>query len=432
MACGNVQRSMKLLILGLLLAFCAAPAFAKSGALKYAPDWSDMRGFNYQNADSRNTNDEWLHYDHAAVDRDFGFAERMKLNGVRKFISYKDWVADPAAIRAHLQDFVRTAAAHHIGVMIAVVDGPNTMMPDLFEESGKAKLRAYAKDLVAAIGDEPGLSIWDVANEPDWVHPPAAMPGTNQPQRIAVAKFMATTFHEFDHHTPVTIGCLYVTCMEETASYVDVLTHHDYSQTRAQIDADIVRGQAFAASVHKPVFNSEMACVGRANPYDIAIEEHDRHHMGWMIFELMISHNWAPVHGIMYTDGTIRDPSIVAAVLGFYRNRGPNIVMEESDREGITSGVLDDARKWLANAKPDYFDGMVIAETEANTLEAAQLVGMRDLPTRKVDLLRAQPQNFPALRQLIVAFSAELAPNAIAGTAPMHRFYTPVVPHQAP
>jgi hypothetical protein len=72
---------------------------------------------------------------------------------------------------------------------------------------------------------------------------------------------------------------------------------------------------------------------------------------------------------------------------------------------------------------------MVIAETEANTLEAAELVGMRDLPTRRVDLLRAGPQDFAALRLLIEKFSTELAPNAIAGTAPMHRYYTPAVPH---
>ena len=63
--------------------------------------------------------------------------------------------------------------------------------------------------------------------------------------------------------------------------------------------------------------------------------------------------------------------------------------MEKSDREGITSGILQDAKKWVASANPDWFDGMVIAETEANTLEAAQLVAMRDLPTRKVELLRA-------------------------------------------
>ena len=99
------------------------------------------------------------------------------------------------------------------------------------------------KDLVDAVGDEPGLSFWDAANEPDWVRPPEAMPNTNQPQRIAVAKFMATALHEFDHHTPVTIGCLFLTCTMETASFVDVLSYHDYSQTRAQIVADIARGQ---------------------------------------------------------------------------------------------------------------------------------------------------------------------------------------------
>jgi hypothetical protein len=72
---------------------------------------------------------------------------------------------------------------------------------------------------------------------------------------------------------------------------------------------------------------------------------------------------------------------------------------------------------------------MVIAETEANTLEAAQLVGMRDLPTRKVELLRAAPPNVPALGLLIQQFSDQLAVNAIPGETPLHRYYTPQVPH---
>lgn len=412
-----------------VVAMTCSGASARSGGHKYAPDYSDMRGFNYNTASSLNTEDEWKSYHHAEVDRDFGYAERLQLNSVRVFLAYKAWLADKATFKENLKDFVRTAAAHHIGVMVEVVDGPAGMMPDLFEESAKPKLREYAKDLVEAVGDEPGLSFWDVANEPDWVRPPVAMPNTNQPQRIAVAKFMTGVFHELDHHTPVTIGCLFLTCTMETASYVDVLSYHDYSQTRAQIVADIQRGQKFAASVKKPLINTEMACVGRANPYDIEIEEHNKAHMGWFIWELMIAHYWGNVHGIFYPDGTIRDPSIVAAVMGFYRNRGPNVVLEETDREGITSGLLDDARKWLADPHPDYFAGMVLAESQANTLEAGQLVAMRDLPTRKVDMLRAGPQNFAALRLLIQQFSDALAPNAIAGQTPLHRFYTPEVPH---
>ena len=77
----------------------------------------------------------------------------------------------------------------------------------------------------------------------------------------------------------------------------------------------------------------------------------------------------------------------------------------------------------------EWFEGMVIAETEANTLEAAQLVGMRNPPTRKVELLRAGTPNVPALKLLIQQFSDELAPNAIPGETPRHRHYTPSVPH---
>jgi hypothetical protein len=419
------------LALGLMMGALMAqtPAMARSGGIKYAPDYSDMRGFNYNPISAKNGDDKWMNFNHAEVDRDFGYAERLKLNSVRMFLSYKAWAADRAGYDAKLKDFTRIAFAHHVGVMFVVVGGPESMMPGLLEEAAKPKLREYADDLVHAVGNEPGLAFWDAANEPDWVHPPAALPNTNQPQRIKVARFMAQTLNELDKNTPVTIGCMMLDCTQETADVVDVLSHHDYSQTRAQIDADILRAQRMSVQFKKPAINSEMACVGRANPYDIEIEEHNKHHMGWIIWELMIAQYWGNVHGIFYADGTVRDPSIVAALYGFYRNRGPDVVMEESDREGITSGVLQDARRWLVNPKPDWFDGMVIAETEANTLEAAQLVGMRDLPTRKVELLRAASPNIPALRLLVQQFSDQLAVNAIPGEAPLHRYYTPQVQH---
>src|SRR5271163_1533322 len=132
-------------------------------------------------------------------------------------------------------------------------------------------------------------------------------------------------------HTPITIGCIHVACMKETAPAVDVLSFHDYSSTRAQIRANIAEAQAFAASVHKPVFNSEIACIGRANPYDMALEEFNRGHMGWYLWELTIVHEWGDVHGVFYPDGTVRDPSIVAAIMGFYRNRTANTVLEDPD-----------------------------------------------------------------------------------------------------
>jgi hypothetical protein len=64
--------------------------------------------------------------------------------------------------------------------------------------------------------------------------------------------------------------------MKDTASNVDVLSFHDYSPTREQIRANIKEAQAFAATVHKPVFNSEIGCIGRANPYDVTRRVHAR------------------------------------------------------------------------------------------------------------------------------------------------------------
>jgi hypothetical protein len=401
----------------------------KAPTFHYAKDLSDVRGFNYNTSTSLNYNDEWLNYKHDEVDRDMGYAQRLNLNSARIFLSYTAWLKDRAAFREHLIDFVRTCNAHGIGAMLVLIDGPRGMMPDLFEESAKPKLREWGKDLYDAVGKEPGLAFWDVANEPDLIKLPLILPNTNQPQRIAVAKYMATVMNELDHRTPVTIGCLYLTCTQETASVVDVLSYHDYSQTRAQIHADIVRAQEFSVKVGKPLFNTEMACTGRANPYDIELEEHEKGHMGWYIWELMIAHYWGDIHGVFYPDGTVRDPAIVSALMGFYRNRGEHIVLEQADREGWVTRAREDTAKWLQSPNPDWFDGLVIAETSANILESNQLASMRELPTRRVDLLRAGKPDLDALRTTLKEFSAELAPYAKPGQAAAHRAYTPEVTH---
>ena len=129
-------------------------------------------------------------------------------------------------------------------------------------------------------------------------------------------------FHELDPVTPVTIGATFAENMIEMGDAVDVLSFHDYSPTRAQIRANIAKAKEYAAKTGKPLINSEIGCIARANPYDVTLQEHMQAHVGWYIWELMITGNWGTVHGVFYPDGTVRDPSIVAALLGFFRNRG--------------------------------------------------------------------------------------------------------------
>jgi hypothetical protein len=53
-----------------------------------------------------------------------------------------------------------------------------------------------------------------------------------------------------------------------------------------------------------------------------------------------------------------------------------------------------------------------IAEVAANLLESAQLVPLRESPTRRVALMRRGPENRPALRTLLDNDIAALQPYA--------------------
>jgi hypothetical protein len=191
---------------------------------------------------------------------------------------------------------------------------------------------------------------------------------------------------------------------------VDVLSFHDYMQMRAEIHANIERAKAFAAKVHKPVFNTEIGCVGRANPYDVTLEEHMKAGVGWYIWELMITERWGAVHGVFYPDGTVRDPSIPAAMFGFFCNRGESVVLEDPDLEEWVTKAVANARKWLASPDAKWEDGLDAAETAANLLESAQLIAMRERPTRSVDRLRRGKPDMPALRAALEKYIAILEP----------------------
>jgi hypothetical protein len=199
--------------------------------------------------------------------------------------------------------------------------------------------------------------------------------------------------------------------MEELADSMDVLQFHDYSATRGETRANIARAKQFAAKAGKPLVDGEIGCLARANPYDVTLEEHMKAGVGWYIWELMIVRDgWGPVHGVFYEDGTVRDPSIVAALLGFFRNRGPNILPAVVDREGHATEVVTDGKKWLEQPDATWEQGLDLAETAANLLEAGELIAMREPPTRQVDLMRKGQPDLPALRALLQKYIEILEP----------------------
>ena len=368
-------------------------------------DLSYIRGFNYTPANvvaPRHHIDTWVKYDQAVIEHDLDLAKRLNLNQVRVFVPYQVYVEDKEALTGKLRHFVRECNKRGIGVMPVVGSGTwvrdTTLRPQAVE---------WVKFLVKAISTEPGLKYWDIMNEPDW----PATPKERVVRNFENCKYLSKLFHELDPKTPVTIGMAFVDGMIELADYVDVLQFHDYMQTTEQIKTNITRAKEFAAKAGKPVFNGEIGCIARANPYDITLQAHMEAKVGWYIWELMVVRKgWGEVHGVFYEDGTVRDPSIAAAVMGFFRNRGTDVLPSVTDKEGWVTKVVNNGYKWLGQTDATWEEGLAIAETAANLLESGELIAMRELPTREVKILREGKTDMPALKAVIKKYIRLLEP----------------------
>ncbi len=359
-------------------------------------DCSTIRGANYCYAEFGGHSGMWDNYSPAITERDLNYAQKIGINQIRCFITYQPYQRNPEQYRKNLIHLVRAADQRGIGVMPVV--GYDRQMQTV-DAPG---LEEWAKFLIDALGKESGLAFWDVYNEPDYPPTPASVE-----RRTAFARHMAGIFRRLDGKTPVTIGFAYAKTMAKYADDVDVLVFHNYLETREEIRADIEFAKKAASEAHKQVIDDEMGCIARANPYDITIAEHMKANIGFYVWELMIVHDpatdrgWGNIHGIFYPNGTVRDPSIPLAVMGIFRNRGENLVLENPDREGKLTRTIQDAHKWLGDPNSTWEAGLDIAEVAANLLESAQIAPMRELPLREVELLRKGQENRQALKAIL-------------------------------
>jgi len=367
-------------------------------------DLSKYRGFNYTPAGAVPPNDEvdqWVKYSESVTNYDLDLAKRLNLNQVRVFVPYEAYLAIKDTLKVRLRRFAQACHIRGIGVMVVVGNGPWAK-----DTSLRPRAIEWVKFLSSTLSSRPGLAMWDIMNEPDYPEKPLERVQRN----FENCKFMSQLFREIDPKTPITIGMAFEKNMEELANYVDVLEFHDYSDTREKIEQNILRAKQFAVKVGKPVIDGEIGCIARANPYDVTLEEHMKAHIGWYIWELMIVRKgWGVVHGVFYEDGTVRDPSIAAAILGFFRNRN-DILPAVVDREGAITRVIDDGNRWLTQQDANWNKGLNIAETAANLLEAGELAPMHVPPTWEVRQLRRGQPDVHALQKLIQKYLEELAP----------------------
>ncbi len=391
----------------------------------------NLRGFNYTPSTATNDISFWRDYDEAVIERELTYAQRLGLNSARVFLAYVVYEHQPQQFLKRLRHFVRAAQQRGIMTMPVVWDScfserqpaydldlndwvPNPGVMNLgthFWPQGER----YCAALVETLGDEPGLLMWDVMNEPlmtSWVLNAGGEQSSRSETIWTFVRHFCEVFQRLDPRHPTTVGVHTPENLAVIGGATEVLSFHDYSPTREAIGRALDVGLEYGRKMDKPVFVSEISCLARANPYDVSIQACQERGLGWFTWELMIGKSmWRDIHGIVYPDGSVRDPSIVAAVQGFFRKRQGEIVRPNLNKEGAVTRALAQAADWLVEdgTEKPYALGLAALEMMANLIEAGELLPLVELPSRQVlDLAAETLAHRAELRRLLEEWGALL------------------------
>lgn len=385
------MRIRTVLLLGIAFAIGFLPAWAE----KPLKDYSFIKGVNYHIED-----------DPATLAKQLGYGKPLGLNSLRVWLSYRDYEKDPQGYIERVRTFISRANQLGYSTMPILFNG-NGLNPDDLKPAFRQRGDAYVKAVVGALKGEPGLLMWDVMNEPLTNKYIGNQWNPKQPERnkklIDFLRHYVSYVKQVDPVDATTVGYNLANQMEPTADLVDVLSFHEYTPLRSTIEQSYETAEAMSKKYgNKPILNTETGCISRANPYDVVLQISQEHKTGWYLYNLIIGGYWAQVQGIFYPDGTVRDPSTIAAIMGIYRNRNLNtIIVPIPDRENHcreTIGLINDALKsnnhdvfGYKNTSTDKL--LDAAEEAANLLESAEMVPMDVPPSAQILYWRNQPVN---------------------------------------
>ena len=389
--------------------------------MKPLDDYRFVRGVNHH-----------MSADPEIIARDMSFCKKLGINSTRVWMSKQRWKENPESYVRDLKFYVGQCWESGVSTMPIFWNGNGLADPSYSEEEW-VDIEKYVSEITAALKDEPGLLIYDIINEPgccDWV---GEAPADEKQGRLdiiwAFVKRLAALVKKYDPVNATCVGHVIPEYNDVTHDWVDVLCFHDYETTRSTIEEKYQIADRQRKQYGKPMMQTETGCICRSDPYDIELEMCDKYNMGWYLFNLVIEGGWSDVHGLIYPDGTIRDPSIIAALFGFYRKRSQGRIFTNPNREGHAYLAIKAVEDVLMSRKASQHRPLVrtsdeileAAEYCVNLLEAAEMVPMWDLPSARIEEWRAMPESQRDIRA-IKAFAYEMSEllrkNCLIGTVP--------------
>jgi len=316
------------------LLLIAALLLLPLAALRAADDdLSWMRGANYVPSYAKNDVQTWMEYDSKIVDRELGYAERLKLNTVRVFLQMAVYEKQPEKFMADFEDFVVLCDKHKIKMMPVLFDscfdpqvvdlnnyrGKNWIPSPGFSRLGNEDWPAMEKYIAAVVGkykQDLRIVLWDVMNEPESTAEFGKTEG-----RARIVEFLRRALKRVRDEKPVqplSIGWAGTGQTIFSADLSDVIIIHNYANPHG-LAGDIQRTKEVGRSLGKPVIINEF--VGRPQQrIEEAMPVVAKERIGWCFWELMIgstqfSQGRRPYQGHIYPDGTCYSAKEVAAIL---------------------------------------------------------------------------------------------------------------------
>jgi hypothetical protein len=195
----------KLLTLGLLVVLTGCGTSRTSAPTTQGKPWTPEKantwyaskpwlvGCNYITSTAINQLEMWQAetWDPKSIDRELGWAESLGFTSVRVFLHDLLWQQDRDGFLKRMDEFLKIADRHHIGVMFVLFDG----VWDPFPKTGKQRdpkphvhnsgwvqspgadilsdpakqdaLKGYVRGVVGHFRNDRRIHAWDVFNEPD-------------------------------------------------------------------------------------------------------------------------------------------------------------------------------------------------------------------------------------------------------------------------
>jgi hypothetical protein len=304
---------------------------------KAVEDLSTMRGANYVPSYAKNDVQAWMDYDPAVVDRELGYAERLKLNTVRVFLNVAVYEKQPEKLLTDFESFLGLCDKHQIKMMPVLFDScfdpqevdvnnyrGKTWIPSPgFGRLGNEDWPAMEKYISAVVGkyrNDKRIVLWDVMNEPESTRKWHVAEGRTR--IVAFARRALKRVKDEKPVQPIGIGWGYSSNICNTADLSDVLIMHNYKRSE-DLRADIRHIKEMGLSMNKPVILNEFA--GRPQQrIEEALPVIAKEQIGWCFWELMLGitqfatvpyKGFAPYQGHIYPDGTCYSVTEVAAIL---------------------------------------------------------------------------------------------------------------------